>query len=165
MSGRPHAVRLLFDLAEIRQELNEEVGKIADDELDWTPAPGMKSFRSLLIEIACVEVENLNLINTGDAEYKSTQERLSDPNFGTANLLSELAELRKGTISYLQQVSEEALQVPLNLPEHWYQFFGGETQVEPEELIRWITRHEYYHLGQIITMRWSQGHNPYKNAQ
>lgn len=165
MTARPHAARLLFDLAEIRKELIEEFGKIADEELDWKPAPGMKSFRSLLVEIACVEVENLNLINTGVAEYKSTEEKLSDPSLGTARLLAELTELRKETISYLEQVSEEALQVPLNLPEDWYQFFGGETQVEPEELIRWITRHEYYHLGQIITMRWSQGHNPYKSAQ
>lgn len=165
MSGRPHSVRLLFDLAEIREELNKEAGSIADDELDWTPAPGMKSYRSLLAEIGCVEAENLSLIQTGVADYKPTEAILRDPILGTARLLEELGELRKKTLSYLEQVSEEALQVPLNLPEDWYQFFGGETKVEPEELIRWITRHEYYHLGQIITMRWIQGHNPYKPTQ
>lgn len=165
MSGRPHSVRLLFDLAEIREELNKEVGGIADDELDWIPAPGMKSYRSLLAEIGCVEAENLSLIKTGVADYKPTEAILRDPSLGTARLLKELGELRAQTVSYLEQVSEETLQVPLNLPEDWYQFFGGETMVEPEELIRWVTRHEYYHLGQIITMRWSQGHNPYKSAQ
>lgn len=164
MSGRPHSARLLFDLAEIREELNQEVGSIADDELDWTPAPGMKSYRSLLAEIGCVESENLSLIQTGVADYKSTEAILRDSSLSTARLLEELGELRKQTISYLEQVSEEALQVQLNLPEDWYQFFGGATMVEPEELIRWITRHEYYHLGQIITMRWIQGHNPYKSA-
>lgn len=165
MPSRSHAARLLFDLAEIREELNKEVGGIADDELDWTPAPGMKSYRSLLAEIACVEAENLSLIETGVADYKSTEAIVRDPSLGTARLLKELGELRAKTISYLERVSEEALQVTLNLPEDWYQFFGGESQIEPEELIRWITRHEYYHLGQIITMRWIQGHNPYKSAQ
>jgi len=32
--------------------------------------------------------------------------------------------------------------------------------VEPEELLRWVVRHEYYHLGQMITYQWQRGKNP-----
>ena len=38
---------------------------------------------------------------------------------------------------------------------------GGGDTIEPEELVRWVCRHEYYHLGQIIIYRWMQGDNPY----
>jgi hypothetical protein len=34
-------------------------------------------------------------------------------------------------------------------------------ELEPEEALRWIAMHEYYHLGQIITYRWSQGFSPF----
>lgn len=162
MAVRPHAERLLFDLSEIRQELLQEAGRIPSEELDWVPADGMKSYRRLLIEIACVEAENIGLIKSGNADYKAVEARLSDPALDTASLLNGMQDLRAETIEYLSQVSEEALQTPIAMPSGWEVFYGGKTEMEPEELIRWITRHEYYHLGQIITMRWMQGHNPYQ---
>ena len=39
-----------------------------------------------------------------------------------------------------------------------------DTQGYQGTTIREIARHEYYHLGQMITYRWIQGHNPYGNA-
>jgi uncharacterized damage-inducible protein DinB len=48
-------------------------------------------------------------------------------------------------------VHEEQLQTPIPLPPMWYQYFGGATVIEPEELVRWIAKHEYYHLGQLYT--------------
>lgn len=29
-------------------------------------------------------------------------------------------------------------------------------------MVRWVARHEYYHLGQLIYNRWLLGYNPYK---
>ena len=60
-------------------------------------------------------------------------------------------------------VTEESLQTPTPLPESWKQYFPV-ADIEPEELIRWVCMHEYYHLGQIITYHWIRGDNPYKRA-
>ena len=74
--------------------------------------------------------------------------------------LAALGCVRERTLTYLTASTEESLQTPIPMPEAWHQYFGP--TVEPEELVRWIARHEYYHLGQIITYRWMRGDNPYR---
>jgi hypothetical protein len=54
------------------------------------------------------------------------------------------------TLGYLNACSEEQWQV------YW------SDAIEPEETVRWITRHEDYHLGQIISYRWLLGDDPYQ---
>jgi hypothetical protein len=44
------------------------------------------------------------------------------------------------------------------VPKEWEVYWGS--AIEPEEVARWIARHEYYHLGQIISYRWILGDNP-----
>lgn len=164
MPNRPHAERLLADLDEVRQELIREASRIPVQHLDWAPATGMKSYRELLIEIGSIESENLYLVTTGVADFDAAQTRVGGRGRDVHSVLENLAKGRAETVAYLKAVSEEEIQNPIPLPESWYQFFGGLTEIEPEELFRWIVRHEYYHLGQIITMRWIQGHNPYGSA-
>ena len=77
--------------------------------------------------------------------------------------LDKLETVRQKTIAYLEGVTEETLQTPIPMPAGWEGYFGS-AHVEPEELIRWIARHEYYHLGQIVTYRWSQGDEPASTA-
>jgi uncharacterized damage-inducible protein DinB len=77
--------------------------------------------------------------------------------------MKALDEIRADTLDYLKAASDEALTTPVGLPESWHQYFGGPV-VEPEELVRWIGMHEYYHMGQLIAYRWIRGDNPYKRG-
>ncbi|MBC8063214.1 MAG: DinB family protein [Chlorobia bacterium] len=164
MIGRPHAERLLIDLAEIREELVKEAGQIPPEQLDWAPAGGMKSYRDLLIEIGATELENMAALRTGKATWNEQIDRFGGRGPDVESVLNDLAKARQVTIDYLEGVSEAELQAPCPLPPEWQENYGGLTAIEPEELIRFTARHEYYHLGQIITMRWIQGHNPYEPA-
>jgi uncharacterized damage-inducible protein DinB len=124
----------------------------------------MKTYRDLLIEIGAIEAENLGLIKTGKADYNKAVDKLGGRGSDVQSVLADLERVRRETIDYLENVSEKQLQQSLDLPEDWYDYFGSET-IEPEELLRWIVRHEYYHLGQIVTMRWMQGHDPYRGNE
>lgn len=75
--------------------------------------------------------------------------------------LKDLAAIRAETLAYLNASTEETLETPIPVPSEWREYFSGDT-IEPEEMIRWVIRHEYYHLGQLITYRWILGDNPYK---
>lgn len=161
MEGRPHGDRLLSDLKDIRKELLGELRGIQPEEFDWAPKEGMKSFKALVVEIATMEELCAGLAATGDTpEWEAVDEgfrrRATSPEQGIA----VLEEVRSKTNRYLGSTSEEKLETAVPVPAEWQQYLGE--QIEPEELIRWIAKHEYYHLGQIISYRWIQGHDPYK---
>ena len=154
--GRPHSVRLLANLADIRKELTETVAPVADSELGWAPGTGMKSYRDILQEIGTMEKLCAHWLSTGDLLDWNMAGYV--PGATTAAALSELAGIREETTRYLESVSEEKLETPVPVPAMWQQYMG--TEIEPEEVVRWIAQHEYYHLGQLISYRWIQGHDP-----
>jgi uncharacterized damage-inducible protein DinB len=165
MPGRPHGDRLLKELTVIRAELAEEVQRLTPEELDWAPRPDMKSFKALLLEIGWMEKFYTSwLLRQEVIDWDQTAVSLvRDP----AAVFEALMQVREETLSYLRACTEEQLQTPVQLPaecppgegpEYW------EPPVEPAEVIRWIARHEYYHLGQIITYRWLLGDNPYQRS-
>jgi hypothetical protein len=144
--------------------LAEEVRRIKPEELDWTPAPEMKSSRALLQEIGTMEricvawLTDHKVLNWQDV-WDSLDRGSTEP----GALLSALEDVREKTLQYLGGCNEERLQTPVPLPEEWHGYFDGPS-VEPEEMLRWVSRHEYYHLGQLITYRWILGDNPYKRT-
>ena len=157
---RPHTQRLLHNLDDIRKEFTETVSPIEDDELDWAPADGMKSYRALLQEIGAMEKLCTHwLANGGLLEWDMSAYA---PSATTQSALRELGTIRDETRAYLQNASEEKLETLIDVPADWQQYMGP--QIEPEEVVRWIGQHEYYHLGQIISYRWAQGHSPYGGA-
>jgi hypothetical protein len=76
--------------------------------------------------------------------------------------MQSLGTIRAETTQYLRGCSEDDLETPIAVAEDWHQYMGAE--IEPEEFVRWICRHAYYHLGQIVSYRWIQGNDPYKQA-
>ena len=157
-----HSQRLLRDLQDIRNELGEIVRELKPEEFDWHPRPDMKSPKDLLQEIGSMEKICMNVASGGP---KLEWERAVSWSGTDQNAIwKDLEAIRAETVRYLQSISEELLQKPMRLPETWHQYFGGPT-VEPEELVRWVARHEYYHVGQLITYRWLLGYNPYKEGQ
>ena len=154
---RPHNARLLRNLDDVRKEFVETVSSIKDEEMDYAPAQGMKSYRALFQEIGTME----KLCTSWLAEENFLEWDMSAyaPSKTLQSGLSELDSIRAETKAYLDSASEEKLETAIDVPGPWQQYMG--TQVEPEEVVRWIAQHEYYHLGQIISYRWIQGHDPY----
>lgn len=156
--SRPHAVRLLKTLDEIRKELVDTVQGLTPEEFGWAPAEGMKSYAALLQEIGTMEKLTTAWLTSGqELPWDMAAYVRGD---SAANALADLAAIRTETLAYLHDVSEEKLETPVAVPAAWQQYWGAE--IEPEEGIRWVALHEYYHLGQMIIYRWQTGHNPYK---
>jgi len=162
MSGTPHADRLLKELAETRAELSAEVAQLRPEDLGWAPKEDMKTYRALLQEIGAMEKLCIRWINKAQLLDWAEEDKALAAAPDAASLTSALDVIRAETVDYLQSVSEETLETPIDVHPNWHQYMGS--RLEPEEFVRWISRHEYYHLGQIVSYRWIQGHNPYKTA-
>jgi hypothetical protein len=161
MSGRPHSQRLLGELKEIRSELNGEIQRIQPDKWDWAPGPDMKSYRALLLEIGAMEKVCIHwVIRKETLDWEAVQKSLAWEGTDPTAAVESLARVRAETVQFLESCTEEQLQTPLAVPEEWRQYWGN--AIEPEEAFRWVGRHEYYHLGQIIIYHWILGDNPYK---
>ena len=155
--GRPHSERLLRSLKDVRAELVETLTAIPDDQALWTPADGMKSYLALLQEIGTMEKLTIAWLAEGKELPWDMAAYVSGDNLASA--LRDLEVILTETKAYLETASEDKLETPIPVPAEWQQYMGAE--LEPEEALRWVAMHEYYHLGQIITYRWSQGHSPY----
>jgi uncharacterized damage-inducible protein DinB len=160
MQGRPHAERLRPELDAIRTELAKEIQQLGSEEFDWAPRPDMKTFKQLLQEIGTMEKLCIRWLTHQEMlDWKEVEGALAGTNSTPTSVLQALELVRAETLQYLQSCSEEQLQTPVPLPEEWHRYWSP--TIEPEEILRWVGRHEYYHLGQIISYRWTQGHNPY----
>ena len=148
---------MIFDLTKVRNELESVLSTLPDDELNFAPAQGMKTYRDLIREIGAMEYESLVLLGTGVApQWEECEAHIDGGTKG--ELLAQLSSVRAKLLAWIEQGDLAAL-VPL--PVEWHPYYDG-PEIVAEELIRWVTRHEYYHLGQIITYRWIQGSNPYR---
>jgi hypothetical protein len=152
--------RLKFDLARNRAELEQVVEHI--DDLDYAPKLGMKTYRDQIVEIGAMEAESVALLRTGSVpDWKFLESHVEGST--VEELLTSLSEIRSDLFGYLDSIGDDELSRPVDVPKEWAPFVG-DTELEREELFRWLGRHEYYHLGQIITYRWVQGFNPYKTG-
>ncbi len=159
-AGRPHAQRLRKDLEEIRTQLLEVVQGLTPDELNWVPQPdlSMKSFKQILQEIGTMERLTCQMvIDQGMLDWGVVWQTLEtdEPEV----LLLGLKAIRAETLALLDTCTEAQLETPVLLPEEWQGYFH-EPMIEPEELLRWIVRHEYYHLGQLVIYQWQRGKQP-----
>jgi len=160
MSNRTLKSRLLFDIGDIRKELTKEVQELKPEELDYVPREGvnMKSIRAILEEIGAMEAVTVHMITDGkELDWGEALSTMAMAEVDPSGALRTLASLRATTERYLESTTDDALRTPIALPESWHQYFSSPV-VEPEELIRWVGKHEYYHLGQIITYKWILGY-------
>lgn len=163
LQARHHADRLRQDLREIRAELTQVVRELAPAGLDWAPRPDMRSVKHLLQEIGAMEeINRLWAAHQQIGDWKAIWQSLDKDN--VESTLSALEAVRTETLTYLDGCTEEQLQTPIPLPETWQQYFEGASVIEPEELLRWVARHEYYHLGQLITYSFLRAPGPSPQA-
>ena len=155
--GRPYAYRLRKDLDDVRNELLETLTSLTPDEFNWVPREGveMKSFKQILQEIGTMEKLTLHMAQHGEELDWGTIQQSLDKN-DLASLLEELMAIRAQTLSFLEVCTEEQLQTPIPLSPEWQGYLHAPV-IEPEELIRWIVRHEYYHVGQLVIYGWQRG--------
>jgi len=156
MAGRPLKERLRCDLDTVRRELMTEAARIRLQDLDWRPQPGMKSCRDLLREIGTME--KLCVAWVSERAELSWDDAIAWSGEDLGSTLTDLVRVREETLVFLKSATEDTLQAPQ--PALWGSIPHGPL-AEPEEVLRWIARHEYYHLGQIVTYRWILGDNPY----
>lgn len=147
---RTHAERIRTDLTDIRKELIEVAGALMPDVLSAPPAPGVRTPRELLQEIGTMEVMSLSWSARQEMpDWGEVWNRLDAPT--SEQIMANLAAVRADTLAYLATCTEEQLETPIPLADDWRQFFNNDTHIEPEELLRWVAKHEYYHLGQLYT--------------
>jgi uncharacterized damage-inducible protein DinB len=162
MQPRPLNERLKIELDVIRRDLFRAAEALEPEAWDWAPQADMKSFRKLLLEIGALELMNLRVLQGGGSDDWGEAEGEVARRAGETGLpLQTLTDLRAETLTWLAAADDEQLRTPIPIPESWAHAFGGVTALEPEELVREIARHEYYHFAQIVTYRWLRGHNPY----
>lgn len=164
IAGRPHAERIRKDLDEVRKELAETVQNMTPDDLNWVPNADakMRPVKDILQEIGTMETITLSLAAHGEyLEWGAAMQAFDKDT--VADLLAALTDVRRKTQAYLDTVSEETMEALIPLNEEWQGYFNAPT-IEREEMFRWLVRHEYYHLGQIITYQWQRGHNPNADA-
>jgi uncharacterized damage-inducible protein DinB len=148
--------RLIFQLASVREELVEALAGI--ENLDAAPAEGMRTYRGQLIEIGGTEASAIASLHGKSLPFSEAEDMIKGDTL--EELLASLSAVREETLAYLSGKDDAALRMPIHVPTGTGRYLGG-PDLEPEELIRWIIRHEYYHLGQIVSYRWAEGHNPY----
>ena len=149
----------LENLREIREELLDTVKNITEEELIWAPKPGMKSAKALLVEIAAGEVWlDHFLTHPGEQlSWKSAFELVKGNSL--LELIRELESIRLQTVLLFQQYSETELFEEKPWPNDTTKTFS------PEESMRYLIQHEYYHLGQLIYNRWMLGYNPFQSGE
>jgi uncharacterized damage-inducible protein DinB len=145
----------LENLNEIRDELIDTASSIKPQEYAWEPRPGMKSAKSLLAEIAAGEIW-LNHFLTNPEQKLTWDNSFKQVKSDSLEIVLEfLSTLREKTIHLYKNIPEEDLLKEYELPGH------PDQKISPEEAMRYMIQHEYYHLGQLIYNRWLLGYNPY----
>ena len=160
MSDRTLKYRLAFDLNGIREELSKEIQELKAEELDYVPRAevNMKSIRAILDEIGAMEVLTVHMLTNGEEmDWGEAVKQVALTGVDPQGAVQSLNQIRARTDSYLESATDDSLRTPVPLPESWHQYFSSPV-VEPEELLRWVAKHEYYHLGQIITYKWIIGY-------
>lgn len=148
------------EMDETRKELIKLCKGIKPEEFVWEPRPGMKSVKAQLEEIGIMEVMHTRFLATGNMpDWKKDIVWNGDD---ADSFFKDLAGFRKETEDFMQSCSDEDFLSMRPIPEPWQQWWGKEAGVEA--MIRWIERHEYYHVGQITYNRWMLGYNPYDEA-
>ncbi|MEQ1934032.1 MAG: DinB family protein [Fimbriimonadaceae bacterium] len=145
-------------LAVTRQDLDEVLSHLADDDMRWAPREGMKSVGDLLLEIARKDHEIVSYLKNGEWPDDDP-----DPFDAASATLSEakagLIATRAATLAYLHSLNPAELDEIITLPERWWESLRL-LECPRSEMLRNISAHEWYHTAQLITYLWSRGDNP-----
>jgi uncharacterized damage-inducible protein DinB len=148
-------------LGHTRRWLNSTLKRVTPDLLDWAPAEGMRTVGGQLVEIISVELSLVPHLKEG--------RQLSDPEIDAIigdqqsleNLTGKLVEVRRGTLEYLDSLSEDELVEKVPSGDAWFGTLWLPSMPRAEHFLN-IAEHEFYHVGQLISYLWARGDDPYK---
>ncbi len=148
--------RLIF----VRNELLEVLKRLDPSMTTWAPAEGMRTIGGQIFEIAASELQVVLVLKEGRfISDEDVSERVGGKE-DLPRLLDFLDKVRQETLTYLQGLSDEDLDVEITLP-GWHEAIGLPS-VPRSEVFRGIAQHEGYHTGQLVSYLWARGDNPYK---
>ena len=152
-------IKARFDI--VREDLDEVTARLSDDMLAWAPAPGMRTIKGQLEEIAGTEVQAITWMrDRAQIPYEEAM-AFGDKTETLDGLRSVLRTVRTSTLEYLDSLSEQDLATPAPFPERWFESLRLPS-VPPSEAFRSIAQHEWYHVGQLVSYLWARGDDPYK---
>ncbi len=143
--------------AYVRQDLEEVLAKLRDEDLTWRPADGMPTISDLLLEIANKEMETVEWIRRG--AWPDGEPDAFEASATRAAINDRLASLRVETFAFIDSLTDAQLDEPVFSPERWWEALRL-TQCPVAEVLRNIAAHEWYHTGQLVTYLWLRGENP-----
>lgn len=145
-------------LAVTRSDLDQVVTRLADSDMRWAPAPGMKTVAGLLLEIADKDREIVGWLR--DGAWPDDDPPAFDPEAATlVEAVEGLRTTRRQTWDYVDSLSDEEIDEVLDLPELWWESLRL-PRCPRSEMLRNISAHEWYHTGQLVTYLWSRSENP-----
>jgi uncharacterized damage-inducible protein DinB len=150
-------VRARLDM--VRGDLNRFLDHMPEKLYLWAPEPSMRTVQGQLIEIVLKEVEMLDHAKKGGEEEWVEVEDLGGRDRTLASMRAYLAEVREGTLAFLDSLSEEELASPVKFPTNWWEGLGL-PELPMSEVLRSIAMHEWYHTGQLYAYVWYQGLDP-----
>ncbi|MBS1701591.1 MAG: DinB family protein [Armatimonadetes bacterium] len=147
-------------LSSVRTDLAEVFPRLSDEMLEWAPADGMRTVKGQFVEILGTETSLQYLIQ---ALPRPENDVVDAPFWATKTvdcLRQKTDEVRQATLTLLRNVGDEGLQTPVEVSAGFAEYLDLDV-VTIEDLFRFISRHESYHAGQLVSYLWMRGDNPY----
>lgn len=100
------------------------------------------------------------LLKTGEAgKYEEFSEACRKDSLTAYRDL--LTAVRNDTLSLIDSLTDQELESGVAVPQPWFESLR--LPLTPRsEVIRSISAHEWYHVGQIVSYLWSRGDDPYQ---
>jgi uncharacterized damage-inducible protein DinB len=152
---------IIARLGFIRRDLDEVVGRLTDDIIQWAPGEGVRPIFDQLLEIAMNEVMSIAILRDGDSLSHAEAEATLVHDGSVASYAKMLVDVRQSTLDYIDSLSEEELAEFVNASNPWFASFGL-PKVPRYDALMSIAFHEHYHVGQLITSLWVSGDDPYQ---
>jgi uncharacterized damage-inducible protein DinB len=128
--------------------------------LDWAPAEGMRTIKGQFVEIVGTEISIMEILagqpRTPYAEINDGLLKLDS----LSALVDKLTQTRAETLSFVNSLDDAGLSRNAGMPEGFAKYLQLE-EVPVSEMLRYLVRHESYHVGQLFSYLWASGNNPY----
>jgi len=148
-------------LENARDWLDSALARLSPELMDWAPAEGMRTISGQLVEIISVEAPLVPRLKEGrmptDAEFDAA---IGDQH-NLASLRRALVDVRRGTLEYLDSLTDDELAEEIPSGEAWFGTMWLPVMPRAEHFLN-IAEHEFYHAGQLISYLWCRGDDPYK---
>lgn len=148
-------------LDHVRGWLDSTLEHIPADLIDWAPAEGMRTVGGQLVEIAAIEIPLVARLKGGGHPGDEAVDAVIGDQHSLESLKRVLADVRRGTLEYLDSLSDEELWEEIPTVDPFYGTLWLPTMPRAEHILN-VSEHEFYHVGQLISYMWARGDDPYR---